>query len=220
MTGIFFMSSINSHYTFKYSQPDEYHFSHDSVFLARRVSDLIKSQELKSNYVLDLCAGCGIVGLDLVFHLGSDCKIKTVDFVEIQECYKPHFLKNAASISKLLLPMPKLNFINKNYDTFVPDLRKYDVIVCNPPYFRKGHGALSKSDFKNRCRFFIDSDFVQLIRAIDISLSSVGKAFILLKSLNIHGIDLEKEFLELKLNLRLIKLPPIRKTDFYEISRL
>jgi tRNA1(Val) A37 N6-methylase TrmN6 len=63
------MSSVNQKPTFNYSQPEDYHFSHDSVFLAQKVSEIIQKEELRLKSVLDLCSGCGIVGMDLLYYL-------------------------------------------------------------------------------------------------------------------------------------------------------
>ena len=63
------MSSINNFFTFNYQQPNEYHFSHDSVFLARKAFEYVQSNYTSYDQVLDLCAGCGVVGLDFFFHI-------------------------------------------------------------------------------------------------------------------------------------------------------
>lgn len=63
-----FVSSINKYPTFHYSQPSDYHFSHDSVFLAREIFERHSDQLAKGNVqILDLCAGCGIVGMIYYF---------------------------------------------------------------------------------------------------------------------------------------------------------
>jgi len=73
--------------TFEYSQPDEYHFSHDSVFLARRVFEFLRDKNIDPKTALDLCAGSGVIGLDLMFHLRSGGKQRpqVFDFLEVQE---------------------------------------------------------------------------------------------------------------------------------------
>ncbi|MBY0451861.1 MAG: methyltransferase, partial [Bdellovibrionaceae bacterium] len=90
------MTSVNPHYTFNYSQPEDYRFSHDSVFLAREAFTLTRGQNLANTKVLDLCAGSGIVGLDFLFHraqAGLSLPSLT-DFLEVQEIYRPHFEAN------------------------------------------------------------------------------------------------------------------------------
>lgn len=173
-------SSVNPHYTFNYSQPDEYHFSHDSVFLARRVFELLKNEDLGSLSALDLCAGCGIVGLDFLFHLAQeDRKIpKQFDFLEVQEVYRSHFNKNLESLDARNI---HIKYLEKNYEILLtPDYSsRYDLIVSNPPYFETQEGTLSPSSFKNRCRFFIDSSSDKLLQGIANSLTDQGRAFIL-----------------------------------------
>ena len=89
------MSSVNRYPTFEYSQPEEYRFSHDSVFLARKVYELFKDKDLSSLQGLDLCAGCGVIGLDFLYHCWHETgqTVKSFDFIEVQAVYKDHFLK-------------------------------------------------------------------------------------------------------------------------------
>lgn len=183
------MSSQNLHFTFNYAQPEEYRFSHDSVFLARQVFELF-SGNLKDAVGLDLCSGCGIVGLDFLFH----CKTTGLnlpehfDFVEVQNIYREYFEENCQRFGA---DLPSLNFINENYEILKSESYqgRYDLIMSNPPYFRVNQGMPSPSEFKNRCRFFIDSDFKNLIEAIHNALKPGGSAFILLRDLQHHGVN-------------------------------
>ena len=219
------VSSINPHFTFNYVQPEEYRFSHDSVFLAREVFEIISQTNLKYNRILDLCSGCGIVGLDLLYHINAErlTPAEEIDFLEVQIIYKSFFEKNIKTFRDLSKTETPMNFLNLNYEGLTqpnsPFFEKFDLIISNPPYFRKGQGVLSKSEFKNRCRFFIDSDFKTLIQAIQNSLKPTGHAFILLKSLTEHGIDIEKEFKHLQTGLTLKNLGLIRDTGFFEIIK-
>jgi tRNA1(Val) A37 N6-methylase TrmN6 len=183
----------NSHYTYDYFQPDEYHFSLDSVFLAQKVAKLIEDdpkQENKSKAamrVLDLCAGCGIIGLELSLHSSLNLKI---DFLEIQEIYRPFFEKNVEMIyPDISKKFGQFQFLNLNYQSLLspPFEDTYDLIVCNPPYFFKGEGLLSPSEFKNRCRFFLDSDFKTLIEGIIYALKKNSSAYLLVRSGIHHG---------------------------------
>jgi len=219
------MSSINPYVTFTYSQPDEYHLSHDSVFLARRVFEYLQQHEpgLTNLTSLDLCAGGGVVGLDLLFHLQSlkadFVNISHFDFLEIQGVYLSHFKRNVDALKEKFPAMStQTQFIQANYAELIRQdysENKYDLIVCNPPYFRPGQGLLSLSDFKNRCRFFIDSDFKSLIQAIAQSLKPKGKAFVLIKSLDKHGINIDHEIESFQTDLTFQKLAPVRSTDLY-----
>jgi tRNA1(Val) A37 N6-methylase TrmN6 len=185
------MSSINPYYTFSYVQPDDYRFSHDSVILARRVfEDLRGRADLGALEVLDLCAGCGVIGLDFMFHCRKELAVlpRRCDFIEIQEVYQPYFEKNAA-----VFPPENIRYLQQNYAALTADSPKYDLILCNPPYFHPRQGTQSPSEFKNRCRFFIDSDFPTLLRAIAHSLKPEGRAYVLLRDLRAHNLDLLEE---------------------------
>ncbi|HWU42758.1 MAG TPA: hypothetical protein VN132_04940, partial [Bdellovibrio sp.] len=182
------MSSINAHYTFQYSQPEEYRFSHDSVFLARRVFELLKPEAIQNFRGLDLCSGCGIIGLDFLFHCQKEWKLapKQFDFLEIQNVYEEHFKKNLMYLSQI---STEIQFVNRSYDILLEPKNSgiYDLILCNPPYFLPHQGTLSPSEFKNRCRFFIDSDFSNLLLGIVNSLKLNGAAYVLLRDLSDQG---------------------------------
>ncbi|WP_374033719.1 RsmD family RNA methyltransferase [Bdellovibrio bacteriovorus] len=181
------MSSLNPHFTFSYSQPEEYRFSHDSVFLARQVFEHL-NEDLGTMTALDLCSGCGIVGLDFLYHCKTAGRAYPAefDFMEVQKVYLEHFKKNLEPFSD---NVPTVSFVNQNYEALQTTEfhNRYDLILSNPPYFRINQGKMSPSEFKNRCRFFIDSDFTNLIRGIDASLKPEGRAFILLRDLQDHG---------------------------------
>ncbi len=203
------MTSINSYYTLKYEQPAEYHFSHDSVFLARRAYEL--TEQDKPDRVLDLCSGCGIVGIDYIFHRQKNLRSfpSRIDFLELQKIYQKYFANNIAQISGL----QAFEFLNKNYgDVFIsPELKNvYDLILCNPPYFNRDQGKLSPSDFKNRCRFFIDSDFKSLLNAIHYLLKPYGTAYILVKN--------EDELKPFNSEFKITRVEMIRNTALYQLQ--
>lgn len=203
------MSSINPHFTFEYSQPEDYRFSHDSVFLARHVFEHLQAKDISQTRMLDLCAGCGVVGLDLLFHLHSNGKSPAaMDFLEVQEIYRPHFALNKNNLNI----KTELQFICDNYTLLKePEYKnKYDVIVSNPPYFLPQQGKLSPSEFKNRCRFFLDASFSDLMLAIENALTPEGTAFVLVRPLKDHKIDLLQK---LPPSLRIAESHNIRGTD-------
>ena len=215
------MTSINPFFTMNYDQPADYHFSHDSVFLSRKVFELVVSQKLPTTHILDLCSGCGIVGLDFLFHLLQN-KLQLPqesDFVEVQNIYFSYFESNV----KRLDCSVHCRFLNLNYIDLQHDLNlqnKYDLILCNPPYFRKQLGRLSPSEFKNRCRFYIDADFQSLFQSIKYVLSDTGTAYVLIKSLKKHGIDIESEMQVWNASLSIKKIDTIRSTDLFEIKKI
>lgn len=211
--------SKNNIYTYDYFQPEEYRFSLDSVFLAQKVAKLIESEtNLNTWNVLDLCSGCGIIGLELSLH---QPELIYFDFLELQDLYHSYFLKNI----EMIYPTPRikhLNFHSLNYcELLAPTFKnKYDLIVSNPPYFFKGEGILSPSEFKNRCRFFLDSDFKTLIEAILYSLRPNASAYLLMRSGKHHGRSPFNDiitFLDSRASAQIID--NIRGTDIVHIQK-
>jgi tRNA1(Val) A37 N6-methylase TrmN6 len=153
------------------------------VFLAREVYE--KHGEIltqNNTQILDLCAGCGIVGMDLAFHLLKEKSFKgEIDFLEVQEIYQSHFEKNKTTLENNFAGQKvNLNWIQKNYAE-INNFKKYDLIVSNPPYFVVGQGKLSPNEFKNRCRFFVDSDWQTMVQFIKASLMPEGVAYFLVR---------------------------------------
>ncbi len=194
-------------FTYNYSQPEEYHFSLDSIEMPWEVAQHLKERIAEDNLskksspseylrnrmrfwkVLDLCAGCGVIGFELNFHLPA---LRQIDFVEVQDIYSSHFEANREKVQN----EGEFRFLNMNYEDILKTEQMketFDLILCNPPYFKIEQGKLSPSEFKNRCRFFIDSTFEKLIQAIDYSLAPAGEAYLLLRDLDDHGIDLLSE---------------------------
>lgn len=220
------MSSLNPYRTFHYSQPSDYRFSHDSVFLSRYVFEQTQSENLCYTQVLDLCSGCGIVGLDFIYHVQTNSCLQPllIDFVELQSNYAEHFDHNKTHIQSILNISADLNWINLNYQFMRNDdsyKNKYNLALCNPPYFRLGQGRLSGSEFKNRCRFYIDSSLVELIKCIDHCLAPDGRAYVLIKDLSEHGIDVSAELKTLTdISLKFIKTGKIRQTDLFLFEKI
>lgn len=245
-------------FTYEYSQPQEYHFSLDSIEMpwevANHLKDRIRDREfdakdLLSWKCLDLCAGTGVLGFEMNFHLPE---LTHWEFVEVQSVYQEHFQKNrkqAEERARALVPIkqkpflqvvgnekkiektaaegkiqePQFNFLNKNYSELLTGdfERKYELVLCNPPYFLPEQGKQSPSDFKNRCRFFIDSTFEKMVEVFIHILSEKGEAYLLLRDLDDHGKDL---FMDLRTltrgRLEITNLSMIRGTFLLKLTRL
>ncbi|WP_374074660.1 methyltransferase [Bdellovibrio bacteriovorus] len=214
------MSSINPHFTFNYSQPEDYRFSHDSVFLARRVFELYRNVPLENLHGLDLCSGCGVIGLDFLFHCNNETQksFRKFDFLEVQNVYAEHFSIN---VERLGFIPTELKFLNQNYADLLSKnfADTYDLILCNPPYFHQGQGKLSPSEFKNRCRFFLDSDFKSLLLGIAHALKPEGQAYVLLRDQKEHGWNSFEEARKILSDMHLEKLEDIRGTDLVKITK-
>lgn len=216
------MSSINHHYTFNYSQPEEYHFSHDSVFLSRRIFEHLSETNLSNSRALDICSGSGVVGMDFLFHRRAEKQTvpASFDFLEIQDAYLPHFLENQKRMGPIETQM---NFVHRNYnDLQTPEFNGvYDLILTNPPYFFTWQGKLSPSEFKNRCRFFIDSDLKNLLWGIAAGLKKTGVSYLLLRDLPEHKWDVMAEAEKIcDGKLQITVLGDVRGTHFIRLNPL
>jgi tRNA1Val (adenine37-N6)-methyltransferase len=205
-------------FTYSYKQPEAYHFSLDSIHFAEFIAKHLESRtDLGALRVLDLCAGCGVIGLELSWYRRE---LRQFDFMEIQEIYTPYFQENAALVNR---PELELHWHLLNYDVLLEKNweNKYDLILSNPPYFHAGHGMLSPSAFKNRCRFFLDSTFANFILALANALNPGGEAYFLLRPLQQHGYDVfaEIETLLQDRDISVKKIAAIRGTDIILLEK-
>lgn len=160
-----------------YFQPDFYHFSQDSIFLARKVSQYLHENGTANKlHCMDLCAGCGVVGLEIA---SEALLIETMDFIEIQSDFEPCFWQNKELI------LGNNNSIAIDYHVTAANQlsekfhNRYDLVVCNPPYFDPASGRLSPDSKKNRCRFFMDSSLQEIMKVALNCLADDGVFFFL-----------------------------------------
>ncbi len=182
--------SENHRFTYQYAQPDDYHFCQDSVIFAAFIAEQVQANPLTSDSrVLDVCSGCGVLGLELAYYLPE---LEQVDFMEVQEIYRDFFLQNLQITAQ---QDGRFRFLARNYEALLTSEfgDYYDLIVCNPPYFLKGEGLLSKSELRNRSRFFLDSSPKFLFQGLAAALKPGGQAYVLTKLGDIHGRNAWRE---------------------------
>jgi len=109
-----------------YQPQSGYCYNSDSIFLY----DFINRFKPKG-YVLDVGAGCGIVGL----LVARDNKKVILEAVEKQEIFVKYSTINAR-VNKIEYKIYKTDFLE--FDVF----QKYDYIISNPPFY---HDGTSKS---------------------------------------------------------------------------
>lgn len=161
-----------------YSQPDFYHFSEDSILLANEAIIQIRDKCLSDNILgLDLCSGCGIVGMEILRSIKSNLEFESM---EIQDDFIPHFKKNI----KLFNLDKRIKYIQQDFSKASGKQyqNRYDFIVCNPPYFNPDQNRVSSNYKKNICRFFIHGNFHALIDFIDLALKKKGFALFLTRT--------------------------------------
>ncbi|TNF03676.1 MAG: hypothetical protein EP326_02195 [Deltaproteobacteria bacterium] len=159
---------MTSDKSLNYSQPDSYHFSEDSILLAKYVSRNIK---ICAHKVLDLGAGCGVVGIEYS-KIAKNPPVE-ITFVEKQEVFREHLDSNLK-----LLPEEIVSRV------FLQDVKKlnaseFDLIISNPPYYNPQKGRLSENEIQNNCRFTTMLSPYELCSSIFQHLNPVGEAWVL-----------------------------------------
>ena len=188
-----------------YSQPDFYRFNSDSLALI----DWICGKKMCSRRVLDLGAGCGIIGIELAQKLEMD----KLTLIELQRDYEEHLKRN------LKLYLPKKIELEILWTAFseLNLVESYELIVCNPPYYLPGHGQTSKDERRMIARSFIRDSWRHLLDIVDRYLSEEGEAIFVIKNDRMILETIFKELKDFKLNF---KVHEARDLVFLEILRL
>ena len=120
------INNILGYQDLKIYQDDQFFcFSLDSIILAN-----YSSLRLRDKNIVDFCTGNGVVPIIL----SQRCN-KNIDGVEIQKKLADLAFKSV-SINNL---DSRINIINQDVKDFSLDsdnLNKYDLVLCNPPYFK------------------------------------------------------------------------------------
>ncbi len=136
---------------FKIYQDDElYKFTSDSILLSKFTA--VK----KGDVVADFCSGSGIVGLHLY---ALNPVIKSVHLFEMQSAFSVmagETIKLNALEEKFVSVNAKIQDIGANFNGY------FSLIVCNPPYMKKGSGF--ESDFMSVCKQEICLDLETLVK--------------------------------------------------------
>lgn len=152
-----------------YQDGNLYKFTSDSIKLAKFCK--FKS----SDNVLDMCAGCGVVG----FYAYS-----------INPCSKIYFNDIQSQMCDLIEKNIQLNSLQDRTKVICKDLRdlslgdfdkSLDAIVCNPPYF-KLNGKINQDENKAICRHEIATNLQTIIEVASKLLKSKGRFYIVVPS--------------------------------------
>lgn len=154
-----------------YSQPKEYHFSRNSIELAEFVCENYNQLPLN---ILDLCSGCGVIAIEYYLRSNSTARFS---FIELQsDVFKKHLEEN---IRKSSIDVNEIHFVDFRK---LKSTSKFDLILCNPPYFKAEKSRLSDNKIKNLCTHFNGNFFDELLTFTSKRLNEQGKAYILCRS--------------------------------------
>lgn len=153
-----------------YFQPDFYRFNEDSLKLVNWLS----AKKTVCTHLLDLGAGSGVIGIELANRLNA----YHLTLLEAQADFIPFIESNI----QLQLKVPSVvELIHQSFGEWKPRM-KYDLIVCNPPYYLKDHGEPSRDVRKNIARSFVLDDWNVLLKLVRRVLSADGMAFFVVKN--------------------------------------
>ena len=141
-----------------------YTFTSDSILLSRFAA--VKNNDV----VADFCAGCGVVGFNL--YARNKEKISSLAFFELQpplfELCKENIALNGLD-DKFCAYNIKIQDLPKNF------YGKFSLIVCNPPYMKKGTGDKSLSETLALARSETALDLRELIISVSRALKFGGR---------------------------------------------
>jgi len=150
-----------------YQYENLYKFTSDAIRLAKFCN--IKH----SDNVLDMCAGCGVVG----FYAYSINSCNKIYFNEIQPRFCELIEKNIA-----------LNLLNDKAVVLCKDLNELsindfekplDVILCNPPYF-KVNGKIKNDESIAMCRHEIKTNLTQVVSKAGSLIKNMGRFYLVI----------------------------------------
>jgi len=175
-----------------YKQPKFYHFNEDSFLL---ISEVIKDNPHKNETLLDVGAGCGVIGIELA----KELNVVKACFLEKQEAFLESLEYNSNHLHNI-----KTKIIHQSIEDLKVD-QFYDIIVSNPPYFKAGHGRISPVKEKQISRTFSNQmELKTWIQACLNHLKSEGVIYIIchqdsFESLNSFNYKILNERGEIKI---------------------
>ena len=191
-----------------YQDNNMYKFTSDAINLAKFAK--IKPKD----NVLDLCAGCGVVGL----YAYSIKPFNKLYFNEIQTSMCQLIEKNI-QINQL---QEKCKIINDDLNnlTLSQFAKPLDVILCNPPYFKVNSKINPKQELA-MCRHEIATNLSQIVAISSKLIKSGGKLYLVLPAerlcecvVELDKVDFEVKQVELITHKNLAEICLIEAVKF------
>ncbi len=171
--------------------------SSDTQILCNVVFNYLLSHQVSN--ILDMGTGNGI----LLLMLAKDYPDLRYVGIEIINELKELAIMNFIQLSNLFKKQFNYSIIQDNYAQINFQNEKFDLIVSNPPYYKKNSGRLSPFHEKNISRFEIEATQSDLLVSVKNNLASDGTAFVL------YPVTRQNEIIEtckmLKLNCQINK---------------
>lgn len=148
-----------------YQDTEAFNFSIDSVLIARFLLENISND----NDILDIGTGNAVIPLIIQ----TEIKNKIIAFEIQKESYE--LAKENISYNKV----ETVNLINddiKNIDKY--NFTKFDNIICNPPFFKKGSGRESLNTKRNIARYEEELNLETLLSIVKRHMSLRGSFYL------------------------------------------
>lgn len=148
-----------------YQDTEAFNFSIDSVLIAR----FLLENTSNDNEILDIGTGNAVIPLIIQ----TEIKNQIIAFEIQKESYE--LAKENVSYNKV----ETVNLINddiKNIDKY--NFTKFDNIICNPPFFKKGSGRESLNTKRNIARYEEELDLETLLSIVKNHMSLRGSFYL------------------------------------------
>lgn len=172
--------------------------------------DIILEYETKSTKrLLELGSGCGIISIMLKHNRPS----WQVTGIDIQNQLVELSLKNSNRCNL------QIDFLHNDLRDFANSL-PYDLIICNPPYFKTTEGRISPIKERAIARHEVMCTLEDVVLAIQRNLSDSGNAYLLYPQNREEELKDKTSSLDMELD-RIAEVSLIKKTEviIYRIKK-
>lgn len=171
------IDDLGIHHMKMIQNKDYFCFGMDSVLLANFVCST-----RKTNVIVDLCSGAGVIP----FILSAKKEYNKIFGVELQDEMFSLFERNIKlnHVKDKIIPMhediKQIEKIKENLRKVIHTMQ-VDVVVCNPPYKRKGTGIVNENQVKYIARHEVECTLEDVFATASALLKNKGKFYLVHK---------------------------------------